>query len=189
MINIFEKISKVNTTLIGYDSISKPMVDKIIEYIPNKSIILSNNDLEIKNYLDSPAFYRDIKISNLLNVSDIYLILDISRIEFTDDDNDISRSKLIRNLITYIQKKMYESGDSETDSIKIKAVFMCEIFAKHENNVIIKHGTHSIYVSDFVFYAKNNKLHLVKDRRGSGDEDQFDMRFISRDFQIDEILK
>lgn len=166
---IISKILSYRCSLIGYDARNEETIQKIVDNIPSK--ILFDNVFSKEKYIDyftTKEVIREIKLLELLNESvSINVILNLNNLKNEDDDRLMSQARDIRELINFLNSKLYQLS---TDGRNIKLILLSSIYSAFyngSNKPVLAGGSSPLYSSDYCVYLENNNLTVIKDRNGS----------------------
>jgi hypothetical protein len=175
---LYNQISKVETTLIGYRFSDERIKDEIISNLRGTKTIDLSSSFSMKSIL------RDMKIDQVLNEEEKvdYLLLDINDIRTTYieqrnfTNEDISRAGIIKNIIYDIRDCLRDSRNGEKIS-DIKLILTCPLNTSGLNNNIdysFIGGSSPLYSSDLaVIITQNNEdkiIKIIKNREGDSDK-------------------
>lgn len=148
--------------MIGYDTRNETTIQKIVDLIPSKIIFDSNfSKDEIVEYFTTRQVIREIQLSSLLDQSkSINIVLNFNNLQ-TEPGGDVSRSKDVRDLVRFLNSKLYEISQEDRN---IKLILLTSIYNSHSGDVNMKGGTGPLYASDYCITLKEDKLKVVKDR-------------------------
>ena len=170
--NLLDKISYSNTTLIGYDTQNEHLVKKLLQFLP--SVILferASSDKEVMEHFNSVSHFRDYKLSSILdNNKTNYVVVDLSTLFFEEeskDSNELFSGITRRKFIQELQSRLYTLSDS---SIKFKLVLLSNIYITMtplNTQVFFRGGSTIVNVVDLVVKFLGDKLMVEKDRNTS----------------------
>jgi len=164
---LYNQISKVETTLIGYRFSDERIKDEIISNLRGTKKIDLSSSFSMKSIL------RDMKIDQVLNEEEKvdYLLLDINDIRntyikqrnFTNDD--ISRAGIIKNIIYDVRNCLRDSRNGK-DISDIKLVITCPLQSNglnKDNNTIdaFMGGSTPLYYADLAMIITQQSGHKV----------------------------
>ena len=171
---LYNQISKVETTLIGYRFSDERIKDEIISNLRGTKTIDLSSSFSMKSIL------RDMKIDQVLNEGEKvdYLLLDINDIRntyikqrnFTNDD--ISRAGIIKNIIYDVRNCLRDSRNGK-DISDIKLVITCPLQSNglnKDNNTIdaFMGGSTPLYYADLAMIITQQSgdkvIQVIKNR-------------------------
>ena len=171
---LYNQISKVETTLIGYRFSDERIKDEIISNLRGTKKIDLSSSFSMKSIL------RDMKIDQVLNEEEKvdYLLLDINDIRntyikqrnFTNDD--ISRAGIIKNIIYDVRNCLRDSRNGK-DISDIKLVITCPLQSNglnKDNNTIdaFMGGSTPLYYADLAMIITQQSgdkvIQVIKNR-------------------------
>ena len=171
---LYNQISKVETTLIGYRFSDERIKDEIISNLRGTKTIDLSSSFSMKSIL------RDMKIDQVLNEEEKvdYLLLDINDIRntyikqrnFTNED--ISRAGVIKNIIYEVRNCLRDSRNGK-DISDIKLVITCPLQSNglnKDNNMIdaFMGGSTPLYYADLAMIitqqSDDKVIQVIKNR-------------------------
>jgi hypothetical protein len=170
---LYNQISKVETTLIGYRFSDERIKDEIISNLRGTKTIDLSSSFSMKSIL------RDMKIDQVLNEEEKvdYLLLDINDIRNTYiqrnfSNDDISRAGIIKNIIYDIRDCLRDSRNGK-DISDIKLVITCPLQSNglnRDNDTFIG-GSTPLYYADLavvITQQSNDKIiQVIKNREAA----------------------
>lgn len=177
---LYNQISKVETTLIGYRFSDERIKDEIISNLGRTKTIDLSSSFSMKSIL------RDMKIDQVLNEEEKvdYLLLDINDIRTTYieqrnfTNEDISRAGIIKNIIYDIRDCLRDSRNGK-DISDIKLVITCPLQSNglnRDNNMIdtFMGGSTPLYYADLAMIitqqSSDKVIQVIKNRNGDSDK-------------------
>jgi hypothetical protein len=175
---LYNQISKVETTLIGYRFSDERIKDEIISNLVRTKTIDLSSSFSMKSTL------RDMKIDQVLNDQKKidYLLLDINDIRTTYieqrnfTNEDISRAGIIKNIIYDIRDCLRDSRNGK-DISDIKLVITCPLNTRGLNNDIdgsFMGGSTPLYYADLAMIITQQSgdkvIKVIKNREGDSDK-------------------
>ena len=162
--NLIDKISYSNTTLIGYDTQNEQSVEKLLRFLPSVILFENVSDKEIMEH------FRDYKLSSILNNQSInYVVVDLSTISYDllDTNEPITKARYIRSFIQELQSRLYTL--SNTDSpIKFKLILLSKLYYNPQNaQIFFSGGDSTLYISELVIKFLGDTISIEKDRMTS----------------------
>ena len=171
---LYNQISKVETTLIGYRFSDERIKDEIISNLRGTKTIDLSSSFSMKSIL------RDMKIDQVLNEEEKvdYLLLDINDIRTTYieqrnfTNEDISRAGIIKNIIYDIRDCLRDSRNGK-DISDIKLVITCPLNTSglnKDNNMIdaFMGGSTPLYYADLAMIITQQSgdkvIQVIKNR-------------------------
>jgi hypothetical protein len=177
---LYNQISKVETTLIGYRFSDERIKDEIISNLRGTKTIDLGSSFSMKSIL------RDMKIEQVLNDEEKidYLLLDINDIRtlfkernsFTN--KDISRAGVIKNIIYDIRDCLRDSRNGK-DISDVKLILTCPLqsngFNKDNNTIgAFMYGSSPLYYADLAMIITQQSgdkiIQIIKNRNGDSDK-------------------
>ena len=169
---LYNQISKVETTLIGYRFADERIKDEIISNLGRTKTIDLSSSFSMK------SIFRDMKIGQVLNDEEKidYLLLDINDIRtlfrernnFTDQD--IESSRAIQSTIYEIRNCLRDSRNGEKIS-DIKLILTCPLNTSGLNNNTIDAfmgGSTPLYYADLAMIITQQSgdkvIQVIKNR-------------------------
>ena len=146
--NLLDKISYSNTTLIGYDTQNEQSVEKLLRFLPSVILFENVSDREVMEHFNSIFHFRDYKLSSILDNQSInYVVVDLSTISFgrqrpeknyvVVDLSTISydlldtNEPITKDIISFIQELQSRlSTLSKTSPIKFKLILLSKLYYK-----------------------------------------------------------
>jgi hypothetical protein len=169
--NLLDKISYSNTTLIGYDTQNEQSVEKLLKFLPSVILFERVSYKEIMEHFNSLSHFRDYKLSSILNNQSInYVVVDLSTISFEEESKDsnepFSKAVYIRRFIQELQSRLYTLSNTDS-SIKFKLILLSNIYVTMtplNTQIVFRGGDTVVYVADLVVKFLGDKLTVEKDR-------------------------
>jgi hypothetical protein len=144
--------SKSDISIIGYDSISEDLKDKLLDKLNVFRLGKINEEFTIKSYI------RDLKISSILENSSINLPNDIIHLDISDVEVEISdsfsRSKKVHNLIETIRGELF--------TCNFKCIVTTKTYKSFDKTVNYRGGNRILYPVDFAIILQNKSAKVIK---------------------------
>ena len=166
--NLIDKISYSNTTLIGYDTQNEPSVEKLLRFLPSVILFENVSDKEIMEHFNSLSHFRDYKLSSILDNNKVnFIVVNLNSIYFEEESREeLSKAFYIKKFIQELQSRLYIL--SNTDSkITFKLILISPIYVAMTPMIVqveFKGGMTLMYLADLVVKFLGDKLTVEKDR-------------------------
>jgi len=166
--NLLDKISYSNTTLIGYDTQNEPSVEKLLRLIPSVILFENVSDKEIMEHFNSQSHFRDCKLSSILDNNKVnFIVVNLNSISFEEESREeLLKAFYIKKFIQELQSRLYILSNTDSQ-ITFKLILISPLYVAMtpmNAQVEFKGGMTLMYVSDLVVKFLGDKLTVEKDR-------------------------
>jgi hypothetical protein len=174
--NLFDKIFRSNTTLIGYDTQNEQSVEKLISLFPNVILFENFSDKEVLEHFNSISHFRDYKLSSILNNNKVnFIVVDLNSIYFEEEskdtlrkfkDDSFSKAIYIKEFTQELQSQLYTLSNTDSQ-LTFKLILLTSLYATMTPmnvQVEFKGGMTLMYLADLVVKFLGDKLTVEKDR-------------------------
>jgi len=174
--NLFDKIFRSNTTLIGYDTQNEQSVEKLISLFPNVILFENFSDKEVLEHFNSISHFRDYKLSSILNNNKVnFIVVDLNSIYFEEEskdtlrkfkDDSFSKAIYIKEFTQELQSQIYTLSNTDSQ-LTFKLILLTSLYATMTPmnvQVEFKGGMTLMYLADLVVKFLGDKLTVEKDR-------------------------
>lgn len=168
--NILDRISYSNTTLIGYDAQNEISVQKLLKFLPSVILIEKTSDKEVFKYFNTLSHQRDFKLDSILNDDPHnFVVVDLTTLYFEEEEQEQPFQKIayIRNFILQLQTILNNLSNTDSSS-KFKLILLTGLYVgfSEVSTSIMKYrgGETPIYASDLVIKLLGDIISVEKDR-------------------------
>lgn len=177
---IINSILSNRCTLIGYDSRSESVVDKITDSIPNKICFTEPYSEDgINNFFTSKEIIRDLKINSIIShIRQVNVIVNLTYLKTSKSE---SPNYELKNMLRELNSHLYNISN---DDFKINLIILSQVYKGVDSNRpsdMIRGGSQPLYMADYAIILADDKLKVIKDRN-FGDEK--DCKFSELDFEL-----
>jgi hypothetical protein len=166
--NLIDKISCSNTTLIGYDTQNEPSVEKLLRFLPSVILFENVSDKEIMEHFNSLSHFRDYKLSSILDNNKVnFIVVDLNSIYFEEESREeLSKAFYIKKFTQELQSQLYNLSNTDSQ-LTFKLILLTSLYARMTPmnvQVEFKGGMTLMYVADLVVKFLGDTVSIEKDR-------------------------
>jgi hypothetical protein len=166
--NLIDKISCSNTTLIGYDIQNEPSVEKLLRFLPSVILFENVSDKEIMEHFNSLSHFRDYKLSSILDNNKVnFIVVDLNSIYFEEESREeLSKAFYIKKFTQELQSQLYNLSNTDSQ-LTFKLILLTSLYARMTPmnvQVEFKGGMTLMYVADLVVKFLGDTVSIEKDR-------------------------
>lgn len=166
--NLIDKISCSNTTLIGYDTQNEPSVEKLLRFLPSVILFENVSDKEIMEHFNSLSHFRDYKLSSILDNNKVnFIVVNLNSIYFEEESREeLSKAFYIKKFTQELQSRLYNLSNTDSQ-LTFKLILLTSLYARMTPmsvQVEFKGGMTLMYVADLVVKFLGDTVSIEKDR-------------------------
>lgn len=166
--NLIDKISYSNTTLIGYDTQNEPSVEKLLRFLPSVILFENVSDKEIMEHFNSLSHFRDYKLSSILDNNKVnFIVVNLNSIYFEEESREeLSKAFYIKKFTQELQSRLYNLSNTDSQ-LTFKLILISPIYVAMTPMIVqveFKGGMTLMYLADLVVKFLGDKLTVEKDR-------------------------
>jgi len=195
--NFLRKLVGRKISIVGFESFKlESAVIALLRSLPNSIFIGNRSFDDVRGYIDSQAFNRDLRLRNILSNAPITLVVDMNTI-YSNRPNQpnapITTSQDFQELILHLKQKVFHNDYNIYTGAplrEINIIFLNKTYKSAINNTnTFRGGNRMLYICDFCVIFTETHVHIVKDRDGHKGKEKFNPIFFQRDMVLKGLLK